>query len=132
MANLSITMSNEKRIMKAWKAAPKEMGKAIASAIQRAGVYMSGQVKEYIRSGTDMWKAPLDTGRLMGGIHPVFDGSKAYIKPSTITPYAEFVHEGTGRMQARPFFDIASNREAQNVGKMAMEVIEKTLKQLKI
>lgn len=132
MANLSISMKNESKVIKAWKMAPAEMGKAMAEVIQRLGVYLTGQVKEYIRSGTDMWKAPLDTGRMMGGIHPVFDGMKAYIRPSTITPYAQDVHEGTSRMQARPFFDITATHESQNVTRQALQIIEKTLARLKI
>jgi len=130
MADISIKMVNEKRIVSAFKRFPGEMGKIIAETVRQSAVFLTGKVKEHIASGTDMWKAPLDTGAMRQGIHPVFDSMKAYIRPSTITPYATYVHEGTSGMRARPFFEITADREQKSVSQFAIAQIEKAIKRI--
>ena len=132
MPQISLTIKNEAKIARAWGKFPAEMAKAIASTLQSSGVFMTGKVKEYIAAGTGMWKAPLDTGALRRGIHPIFESTKAYIRPSDATPYATYVHEGTGRMKARPFFQITADREAGSLQKFALQQIEKALNTLNV
>lgn len=64
-----------------------------------------------------MWKSPLDTGTMMRNVQIVEKSPlRVVISPSnTITPYAKFVHEGTSRMQARPFLEITKQTEEKNI-----------------
>lgn len=116
--------------MAAWKKFPNEMANALAEALKTTGVFLTGKVKEHITAGTDMWKSPIDTGALRRGIHPIFESGKTRIVPSSVTPYASYVHDGTGRMRARPFFDITAAREQENVQKMALDIINRTIKRI--
>lgn len=132
MASISFLIKNQAKIARAWKQAPAEMGKAIAEIIQTSGTFVTGKVKEHIRAGTDMWKSPIDTGAMRQGIQPVFEKAMAIIRPSSATPYAVFVHEGTKTMRARPFFEITKRHEEKNVAKIAQQRINQFLKKLKV
>ena len=130
MSQVTLKIKNEAQLMRAWKKFPGEMSKALADTLKMAGVFLTGKVKLHITSGTDMWKAPIDTGALRRGIHPIFESGKVRIVPSSATPYAGYVHDGTGRMQGRPFFDITADRERDSVQKMALDSINKAIKSI--
>lgn len=130
MSTVTLKIKNEAQLMRAWRKFPQEMSNALADALKMSGVFLTGKVKEHITSGTDMWKSPIDTGALRRGIHPIFESGKTRIVPSSNTPYAGYVHDGTGRMKARPFFDITAMKEADAVQKMALDVINKTIKRI--
>lgn len=121
---LTITMKNEAKIAKAWANFPADMSREIANGLRAAAVFLTGKVKEVIASGESMWKAPLDTGAMRRGIHPVFESFRAIIRPSAATPYADFVHEGTRFLQARPFFDITKERYTEEAMKFVEERID--------
>lgn len=116
MAILEIKIKNIDKLVKAFREAPKVMANELQSAIGKVGGFTVGEVKKHITAGTDMFKSPIDTGAMISGINVFSIGKlKVTIKPSTITPYAKFVHEGTKRMRARPFFDITAKRSKKEI-----------------
>lgn len=119
-----IEIKNIERIIYAFQKAPEEMGKGIQRALERVGVFVEGKTKEHITAGTDMWKAPIDTGAMRSGINTSFTPSQAVIRPSSSTPYAEYVHEGTKRMRARPFFEITAKNEEKRIEDMFNKELE--------
>lgn len=106
---MEITLKNAARIISAYNKAPADVSRGIQRAIERSGVYTEGQAKSIITAGLSMWKPPIDTGQMRQGIHATFSPGKSTIRPSSHTPYAVYVHEGTGRMKARPFFQITKD-----------------------
>lgn len=115
MSSLSIQLKNQAKIVKAFRDSPKEMAKAIQNTLEQVGGEAVGKVKVNIASGTDMWKAPLDTGAMMRGISVTEKTPlKVVISPDmNTTPYAKYVHDGTGKMRARPFLEITKNRDGK-------------------
>ena len=68
MSSISIEIKDEARLIRAFKEAPEKMARGIQDAILKAAVFTSGQVKEVITSGENMWKSPIDTGAMRRGI----------------------------------------------------------------
>lgn len=128
---LKIEIPNIRGLTQAFEKAPREMAIGIDNAIRKIGVFLEGKTKEHITSGTGMWKPPIDTGIMRAGIQASFSPGKSIIRPSGSTPYAEYVHEGTGRMKARPFFEITANAEEKNVEKFVEEEITKVINKIK-
>lgn len=127
---LEIRIKNKDKIISAFEKAPRLIGKRIDRAIKRSGVFVAGKTKEHITSGTDMWKPPIDTGAMRRGIAPSFAPLKATIRPSPITDYAIFVHEGTRFMQERPFFTITAKREQVSVEKFFNKELAEAIKEI--
>ena len=118
MANISIEIKNGDKIMRAFKQAPLLMAKGLQDSVLKIAVFTSGEVKKVITTGEDMWKSPIDTGAMRRGVQMSQTGKfKAIIKPSRLTPYALFVHEGTRFMKARPFFEITAIRHREAIEK---------------
>lgn len=125
MATIQIKLKNINRILGAIAEAPRETRAGIQKAIERAGVFIQGKTKEHITAGTNMWKPPIDTGAMRRGIQAGFQPMKAIIRPSYTTPYASYVHEGTYKMRARPFFEITAKNEQKSVVDFFIKEMEK-------
>lgn len=127
MATIEIKIKNINRILAALSDSPRAVRSGIQRAIERAGALVAGKTKEHITAGTQMWKPPIDTGAMRRGIQAGFQPMKAIIRPSSMTPYATYVHEGTNRMTARPFFEITAKYEQKNIEKFFNEEMEKVV-----
>lgn len=57
--------------------------------------------------------APVDTGKLRNSIESEAKGLEANI--GTDCEYAGYVHDGTYKMAARPFLDMAAEKELQDI-----------------
>lgn len=114
MSNISITLKNQSRIVKAFRDAPNELAKAIQDALAQTGGETVGKVKQIIASGTMMWKAPVDTGTMMRNISLIEKTpTRVVIAPNlSVTPYAKYVHDGK---RPRPFLDITAQTEGKNI-----------------
>ncbi len=124
--NIKIELKNEKRIREAFNNAPKEFGRELQKAVDKTGGYTLAKVKTVVTSGIMMWKAPVDTGTMRRHINisqktPL---SVTIAPNTTITPYAEFVHQGTRNMKARPFLEITKETEEKNIKKFFEEAVE--------
>lgn len=130
MALISIQIKNADKIISAFARAPQKMARGIQNALERTGVYVTGKTKEHITAGTEMWKPPIDTGAMRRGINMSSRQMKVVVKPSEMTEYARYVHEGTSRMIGRPFFDITAKREKNSIKKFFEDELKDTLKNI--
>jgi HK97 gp10 family phage protein len=129
---IEITFKNSARIISAYSKAPQDVSRAIQRGIERSGVFAEGTVKSIITAGTGMWKPPIDTGQMRQGIHATFSPGKSVVRPSSHTPYATYVHEGTRRMRARPFFEITKQTKEGKMREFFTKEIELALDKLNI
>ena len=132
MANVSLKLLNDKKIIQAFKVAPKQMTQAVEMTVRQVGGEAVGKVKEHITYGTDMWKSPIKTGTMRRMISIVETRPlKVTIAPNlSVTPYAVYVHEGTRYMRKRPFFDITKRHEEKYLIGFFKKTIEKFAKEL--
>lgn len=129
---IEIKLKNEKKVLDAFKLAPKDMKEALMSAIDKTAVATMGATIEIIHRGTGMWKRPIDTGAMWQGIGAKKNTSalKVVISTSPSTGYAIYVHEGTRKMRKRPFFEITAKNEEKKISKIFINEIEKAIKKL--
>jgi len=130
MVNLSIKIKNSEQIKRTFKQAPEKFIVGFQKAIQSTGTFVVGEVKQHITAGTSMWKRPIDTGQMRQGMHVNFQKMKAIIKPSTVTPYAQFVHEGTRFMRKRPFFEITAEESKNRIGNFMNNMLDGIVKDI--
>lgn len=127
MSGINLTINNIDQVNRAFKEAPQAMVVGIQSAIEKLGVKAVKETKIAITEGRNMWKSPIDTGMMRQGIYARFEPMKAIITPSSITPYAMYVHEGTGKMRARPFFEITAQSKSEEFADFFNKCIETEL-----
>lgn len=72
--------------------------------------------------------APVDTGNLRDTHKRTITPWEARIEPTT--DYAPFVHEGTSRMQARPWLEYAFESARPEVNRKADEFLKKVVNKL--
>jgi len=131
MANIKIEILNADKIVNAFLSAPEIFAQEFNMAMGQIGQYTVIQIKEIIRHGTNMWKAPVDTGAMMGGIYSQqVNPYEVYIMPSVITPYATYVHEGTRNMKARPFFEITASEKKEAIQDRVNVLMEKIVNRI--
>ena len=97
--------------------------------------FLTRGMAEYRRSiQTKPWRlggsgggAPVDTTNLQTSHVPKFSQWEASIGPRTDSAkkYASYVHEGTSRMQARPWLDYAKESRDGRIKKMELELLDK-------
>lgn len=128
MADIKIRIENLAEFQQALGKSPQIVGKRLHRGIDRAGnVFLAG-TKENIRSGRDMWKAPIDTGYMWNHIFLSVQPLKATIYPTA--DYATFVHDGTSKMQARPFFEITERTEQNEIERIFQEELANALEEI--
>lgn len=113
---ISLKLKNEQRVLNAFRNAPDLFAKEMQKVMQKVSVFTVGEVKMVITSGTRMFRPPIKTGALRRGIQiREVKPMRAVIIPASSTPYAKYVHEGTKRMKARPFFNITVEEKQKKV-----------------
>ncbi len=128
MVDVNITIQNLDTFRKALEKSPQIVGKHLDRALNLAATTFLGKTKDNIRQGVDMWKPPIDTGYMWNHIFFNIFPLKAEIYPTA--EYATYVHDGTNRMRARPFFDITMNREGDNLNKIFEDELESALREI--
>ena len=128
MVKIEIQLKNEKAILNKFNMMPQKVAQNLQIAIGQVGAYASGKAKLVITSGIGMWKSPIDTGQMRQGIQSFTGRMKATIKTSKRTPYAIYVHEGTRKMRARPFFEITVKEEKRDIEKFFNKALERAIK----
>lgn len=128
---ITLKLKNEAKILQAFRNSPKDFADELQKAMQGVSVYTLGQVKSIITSGISMWKPPIDTGAMRRGIQvKEVKPLRAIIIPSATTPYAKFVHDGTRRMKARPFFDITVKEKQKDVQKFFQKALDNVVNKI--
>lgn len=128
MPELKITIKNLDEFEKAMANSPKIVGKHLSRAVQIAGnEFLAGTIQN-IKSSRNMWKSPIDTGFMWNTIFIRTTALEAVIYP--VADYAIFVHEGTNRMRARPFFEITKDTESGNIERIFENELEKAMREV--
>lgn len=109
MSKLVLTLRGAERLIRATKTAQPTMRK-------RAGVFFARAMREYNRIlmrnpwavGSRGGGVPTDTKNLRDTLEREI--TPEFLRISETTNYGEYVHDGTRRMKARPFFDYAKEQ----------------------
>jgi HK97 gp10 family phage protein len=107
---------------------PTKVGTKIKEGLAYLSVAIKGKVIQHISMGTGMWKRPIDTGAMWQNIGAREEGFRAIVETSPRTPYAVYVHEGTSKMRARPFFEITADRERSYIEDVMNKKISEAVK----
>ena len=92
----------------------------IDSIVQRELKSTASDIEEQAKQN-----CPVDTGRLKGSIKGSVSGLEANI--GTDVEYAHFVHDGTYKMEARPFLESAANKELEGIEERIADAIMRLL-----
>lgn len=108
MSNLTVKIEGADKIIKAFQASPRLFVPIFDKAIKKSIIHLLG---------TSRMVTPIDKGFLSGaGMETDFETLTGKISNSA--PYHVFVHEGTSKMEARPFFQWgmeAGQEQVQNI-----------------
>lgn len=128
MSNIKVEIKNLDKFMEAMIKSPQIVSRRMQNAIEKAGnVFLRG-TKENIRTGTDMWKPPINTGFMWNNIFLNIFPLKAEIRPTA--SYAVYVHEGTSRMQSRPFLEITERTENDEMQKIFTDELDQAMNEI--
>ena len=108
MSDFSIEFKGLEELKRAISRNPQKVIEETQTFLQRGmAVYRSGIQNKPWRVGSSGGGAPVDTRNLVQSHAVRIDKFEASIGPSRnyYVPYAAYVHEGTSRMQARPWLN---------------------------
>lgn len=117
--NLQIKLLGADQIIKAFEKAPQIVKKELKEAMTKAIIMLQGAA---------ITETPVDTGRLRSA-HQIKVGafeSKVYNK----VQYASFVHDGTSRMRARPFYEWAKDKKEDDMTRVFEKGLDNIIKKI--
>ncbi len=128
---IGIKIKNLEVLQWAMKNFPQKTGKNLQEAIAKSTMLLSRTSSKIIAGKTVHAKA-VDTGTLLRSITPRVKILKGTVSPDSgrnvPLKYAKYVHEGTKRMEARPFFDQAVEDTQGKIDKFFEEALTNSLK----
>lgn len=135
MYKITLELKNQYKILAMFNQAPQGVAECIQSSMAKTAGTTVGKVKDVIRKGIGMLKAPLDTGAMMRNIHiSEIAPLRIIVQPNyTVTPYAERVILGTGTNRnygARDFLAITKEMEEKNINEFFLRALENYLNNL--
>lgn len=120
MANLTVKIEGLESIQKSFRQSPRVFTTVFDRAIKKS---------IFVLLGTSREVTPVDTGFLRGaGMQTTFEALIG--KLENTAPYAVYVHDGTSRMDARPFFEWgidAGQDQVNNIFSKAMEEFKQSI-----
>lgn len=117
---ITIKIDGWDKIQKGFLNSPKSFVRIFDPAVKKATFILLGKSRE---------RTPIDTGFLRGpGMNTTFDALTGHI--GNDAPYASFVHDGTSKMSARPFFEWGIEAGESQVQKTFDEAINQFLQLL--
>ena len=108
---------NAEKVARAFKQAPKNLGKNLSIAVVKSSFLVERESKVV---------TPIDTGRLRASIATQIKPLSAIISPHT--NYAVFVHEGTRFMTGRPFMERGAKASERRIEGLFTKAVDNTLK----
>lgn len=115
---INITVVGFEELEKGFMRAPKEFIRVFDPTIKKIVFMLVGVTRP---------RTPIDTGFLRGpGMTTTFQTLVGHIGNSA--PYAEYVHDGTSKMAARPFFDWGAEAGESQAQRMFSDAITQFIK----
>lgn len=118
--NVTMKIQNQKEIMRAFGMAPSLMAKNLSRA-------MKASLMDVQRAS--MRITPVDTGFLRAS-HMTHMLNPVKGEVAVLADYAEFVHDGTKSMQARPFLADAAEMESGFISAEFEDAVKRTLDEI--
>lgn len=118
--NVTMKIENQREIMKAFGLAPSLMAKNLSKA-------MKASLLDVQRSS--MRITPVDTGFLRAS-HQLHMVSPVQGEVAVLADYAEFVHDGTNRMEGRPFLADAAEMQSGFIAAEFEQAVQRTLDEI--
>ena len=108
---------NAEKVARAFKQAPRNLGKNLGIAVKKSAFTVERKSKII---------APWDTGLMSKKITPEIKPLSAIISP--LVNYAVYVHEGTRFMAARPFMARGAKASERLIQEFFTDAVDNTLK----
>lgn len=116
-------------LQKAIRKSPETVASEINMFLQRTGALLrKGIQNNPWMVGASGGGAPKDTGHLRDTHRSTIDKYSLKIEP--MAPYAEFVHEGTSKMKARPWLKFTLDSSEQGINGLGQKMIEAVIAKL--
>jgi len=112
--------SLEKAIKRNPEKVKDEIGKFITRALR---LYKASIIRSPWRVGGSGGGSPVATGNLRDTHETNIGTWQAYIRPNA--KYAPYIHEGTSRMEARPWLEHAMKTNEQEIEKLQDDLLKK-------
>lgn len=126
-----IKVNNLDRWQKAIQKSPQVVQQEAGQFLSRARAFLARTIQNSPwRLGASGGGAPVDTGNLRDSHRYTFQAFQLTIAP--IAPYAQYVHDGTGKMKARPWLAYAIENNEQNINKEAQAMIDRVANKLSV
>lgn len=120
MIGITIRIEGMDKLKKYLKERPREIAQAISRAIKTSGFILEAESKKALTSGANR---AIRTGKLRSE-NVVRELSDLRVAIYPLVQYAVYVHEGTFRMRARPWF----NEAGKNAGPQIKETFDGEIK----
>jgi hypothetical protein len=132
MSEFSITIEGMRQLEAAIRRNPakirEEVGKLLVRGIAE---YKKVMFRSPWKVGGYGGGVPVDTTAMRQQHQTRFERFRASIGPNLrATPYALFVHEGTHKMQGRPWLDYAKKKADRNIRKLSQDFLDNVVKDL--
>lgn len=128
MTDINIRIDGLDNFLAKLSKSPVVVTKHLQRAIEIAGNQFLAGTKQNIKTGREMWKSPIDTGRMWNSLYLTVGNLYAQIRPTV--NYAVFVHQGTFKMQARPFFEITERTERMSIERIFQMELNAAMKEI--
>jgi hypothetical protein len=131
-AMAKVTLIGGKELIAAINRSPKTVGIETGKFLSRAlSNYKEGIISRPWKLGSNGGGAPRDTGNLADTHVTKVSRYKGVIEPGHLSKkYAYYVHEGTRRMQARPWLDYVKQANEHRIRSLYMELLKNITRDL--
>lgn len=127
-----VTLIGGKELIAAINRSPKTVGIETGKFLSRAlSKYKKGIISRPWRLGSNGGGAPRDTGNLADTHVTKVSRYKGVIEPGHLSKkYAYYVHEGTRRMEARPWLDYVKQANEHRIRSLYLELLKNITRDL--
>jgi HK97 gp10 family phage protein len=122
MPPIAVKIEGLSKLQSAIRRSPQTVIDEIGKFLARAGAkYRASILNSPWMVGATGGGSPVATGNLRDTHQTTIEKASLVIKPTA--PYAEFVHEGTRRMKARPWLAFAVEQNTQEIDRLLQDMM---------